>query len=84
MLLVIFVGLTGMLIPHAELEKALYVEVGGAFSMVGVVIFAFGFHTVIPDVYRGIGSYEKTRKVIVLAFLIPTPSSTPFLWLSSC
>lgn len=72
MLLVIFVGLTGMLIPYAQLEKALYVESGGAFSMVGVVIFAFGFHTVIPDVYRGIGSYEKTRKVIVLAFLIPT------------
>jgi amino acid permease len=40
--------------------------------MMGVVIFAFGFHTIIPDVYRGIGSYKKTKKVIVLAFLIPT------------
>jgi amino acid permease len=40
--------------------------------MIGVVIFAFGFHTVIPDVYRGLGSYEKTKKVVVLAFLIPT------------
>lgn len=71
-LLAIFIGLTGMLLPHARLEKALYADVGGAFSMVGIVIFAYGFHTVIPDVYRGIGSYEKTKKVVVLAFLIPT------------
>ena len=70
-LLVVFISVTGMLIPHARLENALYVDFGGMFSMIGVVIFAFGAHTVIPDVYRGIGSYEKTKKVIILAFLIP-------------
>jgi len=71
-LIAIFIGVTVMLLPHARLENALYVDFGGIFSMVGVVIFAFGFHTVIPDVYRGIGSYKKTKKVLVLAFLIPT------------
>jgi amino acid permease len=71
-LIAIFIGVTGMLLPHANLENALYVDLGGIFSMMGVVIFAFGFHTVIPDVYRGIGSYKKTKRVIVLAFLIPT------------
>jgi amino acid permease len=70
-LIAIFIGVTGMLLPHARLENALYVDLGGIFSMIGVVIFAFGFHTVIPDVYRGIGSYKKTKKVVVLAFLIP-------------
>jgi len=71
-LIALFIGVTVMLLPHARLENALYADFGGVFSMVGVVIFAFGFHTVIPDVYRGIGSYEKTKKVLVLAFLIPT------------
>jgi amino acid permease len=72
LLLVIFICVTGMLLPYARLENALYIDFTGIFSMIGVVIFAFGFHTVIPDVYRGIGSYKKTKKVIVLAFLIPT------------
>ena len=71
-LIAIFIGVTGMLLPHSRLENALYADFGGIFSMMGVVIFAFGLHTVIPDVYRGIGSYKKTKKVIVLAFLIPT------------
>ena len=57
---------------HARLENALYIDLTGIFSMIGVVIFAFGFHSVIPDVYRGIGSYKKTKKVIVLAFVITT------------
>lgn len=72
LLLALFIGVTGMLIPYSKLENALYVDLGGVFSMIGVVIFAFGFHTVIPDVYRGLGSYKKTKKVVVLAFLIPT------------
>lgn len=72
LLLVLFIGVTIMLLPHAKIENALYVDLGGVASMIGVVIFAFGFHTVIPDVYRGLGSYEKTKKVIILAFLIPT------------
>ncbi|MBS3778160.1 MAG: amino acid permease [Candidatus Thermoplasmatota archaeon] len=72
LLLALFIGVTGMLVPYAKLENALYMDLGGVFSMIGVVIFAFGFHTVIPDVYRGLGSYEKTKKVVVLAFLIPT------------
>lgn len=71
-LFVLFIGFTIMLIPYASFENASYVEFGGIFSMMGVAIFALGFHTVIPDVYRGIGSYKKTKKVLVLAFLIPT------------
>ncbi len=71
-LLVVFIGVASMLIPHAKLENALYVDLSGILSIIGVVIFAFGAHTIIPDVYRGIGSYKKTKKVIILAFLIPT------------
>jgi len=71
-LLVLFIGVTGILLPHVKAENALYTDLTGVFSMMGVVIFAFGFHTVIPDVYRGIGDYKKTKKIIILAFFIPT------------
>ncbi|MCD6411093.1 MAG: amino acid permease, partial [Thermoplasmata archaeon] len=51
---------------------AMYAELGGILSMTGVAIFALGCHTIIPDIYRGIGDYRKTRNVVILAFLIPT------------
>jgi len=78
-LLAVFIGVTCMLIPHARLENALYSDLGGIFSIIGVVIFAFGAHTIIPDVYRGIGSYEKTKKVVILAFLIPAAIYAVFM-----
>ncbi len=71
-MLALFVGVTLMLAPHAGLGKGLYVQWGGLLSITGVAIFALGCHTIIPDVYKGLGSYEETREVLVLAFLIPT------------
>ncbi|WP_297507031.1 aromatic amino acid transport family protein [Thermococcus sp.] len=71
-MLVLFIGVTLMLIPHAKLENGLYADLSGILSITGVAIFALGCHTVIPDVYKGLGSYEKTKRVVVLAFLIPT------------
>lgn len=79
LLLLIFIGVTAMLTPHASVQKALYTDFSGIFSMIGVVIFAFGSHTIIPDVYRGIGSYKKTKNVIILAFLIPTAIYAVFM-----
>jgi tyrosine-specific transport protein len=72
MLITLFIGITAMLFPHAGYENANYVDFTGLFSMVGVVIFAFGFHTIIPDVYQGLGSYKKTKRVVLLSFLIPS------------
>lgn len=71
-MLALFIGVTFMLVPHAKLENGLYSDLSGILSITGVAIFALGCHTIIPDVYKGLGSYEKTRKVVVLAFLIPT------------
>jgi len=72
LMLILFIGITASLFPYAKPENAMYVELGGILSMTGVAIFALGCHTIIPDVYRGIGDYRKTRNVVVLAFLIPT------------
>ncbi len=79
LLLLIFIGVTTMLVPHANVQNALYTDVTGIFSMIGVVIFAFGAHTIIPEVYNGIGSYKKTKNVIILAFLIPTAIYAVFM-----
>jgi len=78
-MLALFIGVTLMLVPHAELENGLYTDLSGILSITGVAIFALGCHTIIPDVYKGLGSYEETRKVIVLAFLIPTAIYAVFM-----
>ena len=72
LMLVLFIGITASLFPYAKPENAMYAELGGILSMTGVAIFALGCHTIIPDIYRGIGDYKKTRNVVILAFLIPT------------
>ena len=72
LMLVLFIGITASLFPYAKPENAMYAELGGILSMTGVAIFALGCHTIIPDIYRGIGDYRKTRNVVILAFLIPT------------
>ncbi|WP_297518040.1 aromatic amino acid transport family protein [Thermococcus sp.] len=78
-MLVLFIGVTVMLAPHAKLNNGLYVDWGGLLSITGVAIFALGCHTVIPDVYKGLGSYDETKKVVVLAFLIPTAIYAVFM-----
>ena len=72
LMLVLFIGITASLFPYAKPENAMYAELGGILSMTGVAIFALGCHTIIPDIYKGIGDYRKTRNVVILAFLIPT------------
>lgn len=71
-MLILFTGVTVMLLPYAKLENGLYIETGGVLSMTGVAIFSLGCHTIIPDVYKGIGDYDKTKKIVIGAFLIPT------------
>jgi len=78
-MLILFIGIASMLLPHAKLDNGLYVEIGGILSMAGVAIFSLGCHTVIPDVYKGIGDYDKTKRVVIGTFLIPTIIYTLFM-----
>ncbi len=79
-MLFLFVAVTAMLLPHAEPERALYVRWSGLLSITGVSIFALGCHTIIPDVYKGgLGSYKEAKRVLVLAFLIPTALYAVFM-----
>ena len=78
-MLILFISIASMLLPHAKLDNGLYVELGGILSMTGVAIFSMGCHTVIPDIYKGIGDYDKTRNIVIGAFLIPTIIYTVFM-----
>ena len=78
-MLMLFIGIAIMLLPHAKLDNGLYIKVGGFFSMTGVAIFSLGCHTVIPDVYKGIGDYDKAKKVVIAAFLIPALTYAIFM-----
>ncbi len=71
-MLALFIGVMGMLIPYAKISNALYFNLAGMLSMMGISIFALGCHTVIPDVYKAIGDYDKTKSIVILSFLIPT------------
>ncbi|WP_457751640.1 aromatic amino acid transport family protein [Thermococcus sp.] len=78
-MLALFITVTVMLVPHAKKSNGLYTDLSGILSITGVAIFALGCHTVIPDVYKGLGSYEETKKVLVWAFLIPTAIYAVFM-----
>jgi amino acid permease len=79
LMLMLFIGIAIMLFPHAKLDNGLYIEAGGFFSMAGVAIFSLGCHTVIPDVYKGIGDYDKAKKVVIAAFLTPALTYAIFM-----
>lgn len=78
-MLALFIAVTLMLVPHAKLSNGLYTDLSGILSVTGVAIFALGCHTVIPDIYKGLGSYEETKKVLVWAFIIPTAIYAVFM-----
>ncbi len=78
-MLALFIAVTIMLVPHAKLSNGLYTDLSGILSITGVAIFALGCHTVVPDVYKGLGSYEETKKVLVWAFIIPTAIYAVFM-----
>ena len=70
-MLFLFTAVIFMLLPNAKVENGLYTNFGGVLSMIGVAIFSLGCHTVIPDVYNGLGDYNKAKKAVILSFIIP-------------
>lgn len=71
-MLVLFMAVGVLLLPRGKLENALYSNISSLWKIVGVSIFALGCHSIIPDVYKGLGSYEETKKILTWAFIIPT------------
>lgn len=65
-----FIVVMVMILFYVEFEKGFYVDFLGFWSIIGVVIFVFGCYMVIFDVYKGFGSYEEIKKVVVWVFII--------------
>ena len=78
-MLVLFMAVGVMLLPKGRLENATYSSTSSLWKIVGVSIFALGCHTVIPDVYKSLGSYKDTKKLLTWAFVIPTAIYTLFM-----
>ncbi|HIP89894.1 MAG TPA: amino acid permease [Thermococcus paralvinellae] len=71
-MLFLFIVVAVMLLPKGKVENALYMSFNGIWTIIGVSIFALGCHSVIPDVYKAIGDYKEMKRIIFLAFFIPT------------
>jgi len=71
-MLFLFMSVGAVLLPKGRLENAMYSNTSSLWTIIGVSIFALGCHSVIPDVYKGLGSYEETKRLLTWAFVIPT------------
>ncbi|WP_430515258.1 aromatic amino acid transport family protein [Pyrococcus woesei] len=78
-MLALFILVTIMLLPYVKLENGLYFESSGILSILGVSIFALGSHTIIPDIYKSLGSYKETKRVVILGFVIPATIYATFM-----
>jgi tyrosine-specific transport protein len=65
-LLFLLVAITSL--PHADFSNATYVDLGPWQAFIGVALFAFVGHAMVPDVYKALGDYEKAKRSIRLAF----------------
>jgi amino acid permease len=59
-LLFLIVALTSL--PHGDFSNAALVDMGAWQAFVGVALFAFVGHAMIPDVYRAVGDYESAKR----------------------
>ncbi|MFA4640198.1 aromatic amino acid transport family protein [Pyrococcus kukulkanii] len=71
-MLVLFLLVAILLLPRGDVHKAMYFNREGLWKIIGVSIFALGCHSIIPDVYKSLGNYNEMKRVVLLAFLIPT------------
>ncbi|MFA4719657.1 aromatic amino acid transport family protein [Pyrococcus kukulkanii] len=71
-MLVLFLLVAILLLPKGDVHRAMYFNREGLWKIIGVSIFALGCHSIIPDVYKSLGNYKEMKRVVLLAFLIPT------------
>jgi len=67
-LLFLVVALTSL--PEADFANATFTDMGAWQAFVGVALFAFVGHAMVPDVYRSMGDYESAKRSIRLAFVL--------------
>lgn len=60
-----------LMLPKAAPQNLKNFDGGALISGVGVAIFAYVSHMVVPEMYRGLGDAEKTKKAVLVGYLVP-------------
>ncbi|WP_232473277.1 aromatic amino acid transport family protein [Thermococcus thioreducens] len=60
-----------LMLPKLEPANMSPTNTGAVVSGIGVAIFAYVSHMVVPEMYKGLGSAEKTKKAVLIGYLVP-------------
>ncbi|ASJ09158.1 amino acid permease [Thermococcus siculi] len=60
-----------LMLPKVRPANMIPANTGALVSGVGVAIFAYVSHMVVPEMYKGLGSVEKTKKAVLIGYLVP-------------
>ena len=66
-LLFVLVSVTSL--PHAELANAGFLDLSAWQAFLGVSLFAFVGHAMVPDVYNATGDFKTAKRSIQIAFV---------------
>lgn len=60
-----------LMLPRVDVGNLTSVNTSALVSGIGVAIFAYVSHMVVPEMYKGLGSAEKTKKAVFIGYLVP-------------
>ncbi|OKY78412.1 MAG: Tryptophan/tyrosine permease family [Candidatus Methanohalarchaeum thermophilum] len=66
----LFILVTLTSLPHSEVNNALYTNFNGIQTFVGVSLFAFVGHAMVPDVYLDLNDYDEAKRSVKIAFVL--------------
>ncbi|AEH23798.1 aromatic amino acid transport family protein [Pyrococcus yayanosii] len=60
-----------LMLPRVNVDNLGIGSPSAVISGVGVAIFAYVSHMVVPEMYRGLGDSEETKKAVLIGYLVP-------------
>lgn len=69
-----------LMLPRVDVGNPTSVNTSTLVSGIGVAIFAYVSHMVVPEMYKGLGSAEKTKKAVLIGYLVPMAFYSLFIF----
>jgi amino acid permease len=60
-----------LIFPHLKSENIGYLNISGISKAIGVSIFAYVSHMVVPEMLRGLNDVKTTSKAVLIGYIIP-------------